>query len=77
MALPINGRHREDIGRADFLALGAVVGLRARAVERALDELSERIDAWIDDVSGLPFDPAVNGKLRRAIEYRRKRLRRG
>ena len=39
MALTINGRRREDIGRADFIALGEAVGLRARAVERALDEL--------------------------------------
>lgn len=75
MALPVHGRHREDIGREDFLELGAAVGLRGRAVERALDELCERVDAWIDDVSGLPFDVAVLRKLRRAIEYRRERLR--
>ena len=74
MALPINGRHREDIGRADFLALGASAGLRGRAVERALDELCERVGAWIDDISNLPFDVAVLRKLRRAVEYRRERL---
>lgn len=39
MALSIHGRRREDIGRADFVALGAAVGVSARAVERALDEL--------------------------------------
>jgi serine/threonine-protein kinase HipA len=74
MALTINGRDREDIGRTDFLALGTAVGLRPRAVERALDELCERVDLWIDDVSTLPFDERPRTKLRRAIEYRRTRL---
>jgi hypothetical protein len=74
MALTINGRDREDIGRTDFLALGTAVGLRPRAVERALDELCERVDLWIDDVSTLPFDERRCTKLRRAIEYRRARL---
>lgn len=74
MALPINGRRREDIGRADFVALGEAVGLRARAVERALDELRERVDLWIADLDTLPFDERRIHKLRRAIEYRRDRL---
>jgi serine/threonine-protein kinase HipA len=74
MALPVNGRRREDIGRTDFLALGARVGLRARAVERALDEMCERVDLWIEDLSGLPFAERVTHKLRRAVEYRRGRL---
>ncbi len=74
MALSINGRQREDIGRADFLALGEAVGLRARAVERALDELRERVDLWIADLDTLPFDDQRIHRLRRAIEYRRGRL---
>jgi len=75
MALPLNGKRREDIGRPDFVALGAAVGVRAPAVERALDELTERVDAWIDELmEALPFDPGVLRKLRRAIEYRRERL---
>jgi serine/threonine-protein kinase HipA len=45
MALTIGGRSKEDIGRTDFLALGAAVGLKPRAVARALDELCERADA--------------------------------
>jgi hypothetical protein len=77
MALLIHGRQREDIGRADFLALGAAAGLRARAVERALDGLCERVDAWIDDLPRVPFDVALLRKLRRAIEVRRERLRGG
>lgn len=74
MALALNGRQREDIGRADFIALGAAVGLRARAVERVLDELCERVDLWIDDLTSLPFDDRRLHKLRRAVEYRRSRL---
>ncbi|MGD8494876.1 MAG: HipA domain-containing protein [Gemmatimonadales bacterium] len=74
MALTLNGKSREDIGRQDFVALGLAVGVRQRAVESALDELGERVDPWIDDIAGLPFDEGVLLKLRRAIEYRRRRL---
>jgi len=74
MALTLNGKGREDIGRDDFVALGAVVGVRAPAVERALDELCEGVGLWIDELAGLPFDPGLLLKLRRAIEYRRERL---
>lgn len=77
MALPINDRTREDIGRRDFLALGAAVGLRPRAVARALDELCERVDAWIDGLAELPFDEGRLIKLRRSVEYRRGRLMEG
>ena len=76
MALTLNGKTREDIGREDFVALGAVVGVRTPAVERALDELCEAVDLWIDELPELPFDPGVVQKLRRAIEYRRARLER-
>jgi hypothetical protein len=74
MALTLNGKSREDIGRHDFIAVGLAVGVRPRAVESALDELSERVDLWIDDIAGLPFDEGVLRKLRRATEYRRQRL---
>lgn len=74
MALPVNGRSRENIGRDDLLALGTAVGLRPRAVARALDELCERADPWIEGLAGLPFDERVVHKLRRAVEYRRERL---
>lgn len=74
MALTLNGRRKEDIGRDDFIALGAAVGVRTPAVERALDELCERVDLWIDELDRLPYDRGVLLKLRRAIECRRKRL---
>lgn len=74
MALTLNGKSREDLGRRDFIALGLAVGVRPRAVESALDELGERVRAWIDDVARLPFDEGVLQKLKRACEYRRQRL---
>ncbi len=74
MALTINGRSREDIGRSDFFALGAAVDLKERAVARALDDLCERVDAWIDGLADLPFDEGRLIKLRRSVEYRRRRL---
>jgi serine/threonine-protein kinase HipA len=74
MALTLNGKGEEDIGREDFVALGPVVGVRVPAVERALDELCEGVGLWIDELAGLPFDPGLLQKLRRAIEYRRERL---
>jgi serine/threonine-protein kinase HipA len=76
MALELHAKSREDIGRDDFLALGAAAGLRAPAVERALDELVERTALWIDELESLPFDAGRLAKLRRAIEYRRRRLAR-
>lgn len=75
MALSVNGRRREDIGREDFIAVGAGAGLRARAVERSIDDIRDRVDLWIDGLESLPFDERRLHKLRRAIEYRRERLR--
>jgi serine/threonine-protein kinase HipA len=74
MALTLNGKSKEDIGREDFIVLGRVVGVRAPAVGRALDELCEGVRLWIDELAGLPFDAGMVRKLRRAIEYRRERL---
>ena len=74
MALRLNGKSREDIGRADFLALAEAVSLRPRPVERALDGLCESSERWLPELGRLPFDRGVVHKLRRAIEYRRRRL---
>lgn len=74
MALSLNGRTRENIGRRDFLAVGETLGLRAPPVERMLNELSASVDRWIDDLAQLPFDNGKLLKLRRAIDYRRERV---
>jgi serine/threonine-protein kinase HipA len=77
MALTLDGKRQEGIGRVSFLALGAAVGLSTRAVQRLLDELCARVDSWIDCLDDLPFDERQLHKLRRAVEYRRGRLGRG
>lgn len=74
MALQINGKLRENIGRADFVALGKSVGIRPRAIERMLDRLLKRTHRWLPRLSELPFDKRRLHKLERAITYRAKRL---
>jgi serine/threonine-protein kinase HipA len=76
MALRLQDKLDESIGRADFVELGELVGVRPRATERMLDDLVERVDTWIDDLDLLPFDERTRHTLRRAIEYRRARLAR-
>jgi len=75
MALTIDGKRQDDIGRDSFLALGAAVGLPGRAVARVLDEQCAAVDGWIDELDELPFDDHTLHKLRRAVAYRRDRLR--
>ena len=75
MALTIDGKREENIGRASFLALGASAGLPARAVERLLADLLAASDSWIDRLDELPFDERRINKLGRAMRYRRDRLR--
>jgi serine/threonine-protein kinase HipA len=74
MALPIAGRVREDIGREHFVELGAGAGLLGVAVVRVLDRLVAAVPRWIDRLSDLPFPARQRHKLRRAIEYRARRL---
>ncbi len=74
-ALPIGGKTDDRIGRSEFVALGESVSVRARAVESVVSDLVDRVDAWLPGIDALPFDPRTVHKLRRAIEYRRDRLR--
>lgn len=74
LALPLQGKLDESIGRADFVDLGKRVGVRTRATERMLDDLVGSVDDWLDSVGGLPFGARAVHTLRRAIEYRRDRL---
>ncbi len=74
MALPIDGRRREDIGRRQLLALGRHLGLPDKATERVLDELLRAVPSWLGDLERLPFDGRRLHKLRRAIAWRCERL---
>jgi serine/threonine-protein kinase HipA len=76
MALRLQEKVDESIGRADFVALGEQVGVRPRATERMIDSIVESVDDWLGDLQTLPFDERSLHKLRRAIEYRRNRLAR-
>ena len=76
MALPVNGKLDESIGRSDFVALGERGGVRARATEHLLDDLVDRVGLWLPGLDELPFDGRLLHKLRRSIEYRRARLSR-
>ncbi len=74
MALPIGGKEREDIGRRDFLTLGAACGVPPKAVERVLDELLEAMPDWLTRLGELPFDDRTLHQLDKACRYRGKRL---
>ncbi|HEX5996364.1 MAG TPA: HipA domain-containing protein [Jiangellales bacterium] len=74
MALSINGKRREDISRKDLLALGGALDVPARATAKAIDDILARLDAWLPQLSELPFAVAVQRKWRRAIEYRARQL---
>lgn len=74
MALSINGKTREDIGRRDFVELGAHCGVPEKAVGRVLDALVAASASWVERLDELPFDARRIHKLRKAIEYRAERL---
>jgi serine/threonine-protein kinase HipA len=74
MAMTIAGGAGPDFGIADFVALGAHLAVPEKAVRGTLTELAERVDLWSPGLDNLPFNRAKITKLRRVIEYRRKRL---
>ena len=74
MALSIGGRSGGDFGADDFVGLGGRLGVPERAVRRVLADLRERVDSWLVALDDLPFDPGRITKLRRVVEYRRRRL---
>lgn len=75
MAMTIGGKDREDLGRADFLALGEACGVPPRAIARGLDRLLLAMPNWLDRLDELPFDRRRVHKLRQASRYRAQRLR--
>jgi serine/threonine-protein kinase HipA len=77
MALTIDGRDRQDIGRRHVLALALSCGLPTRAAERVVDAVADAVEAHLDRFAGLPFDSRRLHKLGRAVRYRLDRVRRG
>jgi HipA-like protein len=76
MALTINGKADQRIGRSDVMAFAATTGLSERAAARVANELSDAVDAWLPGVDVLPFDERRLHTFRRAVAYRRDRLTR-
>jgi serine/threonine-protein kinase HipA len=74
MALSVQSKRDERIGRNDFVALASAVGLRPKPMIKAIDDIVERSDAWIDRLGELPFDGQRVHDLRKSIQYRRGRL---
>ncbi len=74
MALSLNGKLDERIGRADFLHLAGLIGLREKPAHRAIDDIIDKSALWMETLDQLPFDQRRVHDLRKAIEYRRSRL---
>ncbi len=74
MALSVDGRDREDIGRKHFVALGAALGVPAKAVVRVVDAVLAAVPTWEARLDELPFDQRRVHKLRRAVRWRCERL---
>lgn len=74
MALPIGGKRKEDIGRAEFVRLGEECGVPEKAVARMLDRLLASAPGWMDRLEDLPFPLQITRKLARACKYRAGRL---
>jgi serine/threonine-protein kinase HipA len=74
MALPIDGKDREDITWRAFVALGEATRVPERAVRRLLLELVGKTDRWIGALDELPFDDRRIHGLRRLIDDRRAKL---
>lgn len=56
MALSINGKDREDIGRADVLALAAYLGLPDRAATKVVEAVAASVDRWLPLLDSSGFD---------------------
>ncbi|MGE0786639.1 MAG: type II toxin-antitoxin system HipA family toxin [Sandaracinaceae bacterium] len=74
MAMTVDGRGRENITRASFVAMGAAVGVPEKAVHGVIDGLLRRFDGVLDDLDTLPFDPRKRHGLRRLMLDRKKKL---
>lgn len=74
MALRINGKDGDDLGRKDFLTLANEISLAQKAAIRILDHQLDAAHVWLAGIDALPFDAQKIHKFKKAVEYRKKRL---
>lgn len=74
MALSLNGKDRENIGRADMLALASQLRVSRRAAEKVIDGVAGAVEAWLPMLDALPFADRMTVKWTKAVQYRRRRL---
>lgn len=74
MALDLGGLDDTSLTGRHFLAAGAHLGLPGRATARAVKQVADRADEWIDHLPQLPFTDQEIRKLTKAILLRRTRL---
>jgi serine/threonine-protein kinase HipA len=74
MALRVNGKIRDDIGREDLMALAARLGVPARAAAKVVDDVAGRTDLWLDSLADSGFDRRTVHTWTRLVQHRRERL---
>ena len=70
MALPIGGRIRQQLSWPMLRSLGEAVGVPLRLAADVIREQTTAADAWLEDLSQLPFDPNIIRNLRRLVRAR-------
>jgi serine/threonine-protein kinase HipA len=75
MAVRLNSKRDQSIGRNDFIEFGRHLGLRDAPILRALDEIADAAEQWIPQLAELPFDDRRMHDLTKAVRYRQRRLR--
>ena len=74
MALTVDGRDRENITRASFLALAGAVGLPSKAAASGIDAMLARFAAVVDELDARPFDARMRHRMRRLMLDRASKL---
>jgi serine/threonine-protein kinase HipA len=77
MALRVNGKIRDDIGREDLMAFAARLGVPARAAGKVLDDVAGRTDLWLGSLTESGFDRRTVHKWTRLVLHRRDRVAAG
>lgn len=75
MALPIEGR-RDSLTRRRLLAVGRVLGVAERALEREVDPIVAAVADAADQVGEIGFDDRRSRDLAKALRYRCRQLSR-